>query len=457
MRLPLTSFLVLGAFWGGVGFLDADDAQKDANTIVFGPGFDLVEAIDALPEDAVVTIVIPNGDDVQKRATEALIEIPAGGTVQFEEGKYELTSGLQLRETEDVTIRGRGRDKTILNFAKQLSGTGGEGLLVKADGVTFVDLTVEETKGDAIKVEGSNRVVFRNVATLWHNEGNPKNGAYGLYPVQCKNVLIEDCLAVGASDAGIYVGQSENIVVRRSRAEKNVAGIEIENSKNADVYENEATNNSGGLLVFDLPALPSGNGGGHRIFRNKIHSNNHDNFAPPGNIVATVPPGTGLMVMATDDVEVFENVLENNQSANLSVISFLFTGRPVQDAKYDAYPERIYVHDNKFVNGGEKPAGNLKWLGELLGKPFPDILVDGLRNPKAISPGDQILILENNNDADYVNLRLDLLEDRSVLENPAKAAATFIAHAKKIERDAAALGGKGQTRAPVTLEGVSVE
>lgn len=34
-----------------------------------------------------------------------------------------------------------------------------------------------------------------------------------------------------------------------------MAGIEIENSLNAEVYENEATENTGGILVFDLPDL----------------------------------------------------------------------------------------------------------------------------------------------------------------------------------------------------------
>lgn len=71
----------------------------------------------------------------------------------------------------------------------------------------------------------------------------------------CTNVLIEGCTAIGASDAGIYVGQSKNIIVRNSRAYHNVAGIEIENSLMADVYDNESTENTGGVLVFDLPDL----------------------------------------------------------------------------------------------------------------------------------------------------------------------------------------------------------
>ena len=130
----------------------------------------------------------------------------------------------------------------------------------------------------------------------------------------CTDVLIEDCKVSGASDAGIYVGQSQNIVVRRNTVEKNVAGIEIENSTRADVYENLATDNSGGILVFTMPDLPTKDGRLCRVYHNKVMANNHDNFAPKGNIVATVPPGTGVMIMANDEVEVFDNTIEKNQT-----------------------------------------------------------------------------------------------------------------------------------------------
>src|SRR6185436_8691984 len=110
------------------------------------------------------------------------------------------------------------------------------------------------------------------------------------YPVLSEDVLIEDCVAIGASDAGIYVGQSKNIIVRGSRAERNVAGIEIENSVGADVYGNVATQNTGGILVFNLPDLELKNGHGTRVFKNEVFENNHPNFAPQGNIVASVPP-----------------------------------------------------------------------------------------------------------------------------------------------------------------------
>ena len=96
-----------------------------------------------------------------------------------------------------------------------------------------------------------------------------------MYPVQCQNVLIDGCEAIGASDAGIYVGQSHEIIVRNSRAYRNVAGIEIENSTMADVYNNIAEGNTGGILVFDLPGLIKKGGGNVRVYNNKIRNNNY--------------------------------------------------------------------------------------------------------------------------------------------------------------------------------------
>ena len=89
-------------------------------------------------------------------------------------------------------------------------------------------------------MKGVDGISFIRVRTEWTGGVSSDNGAYGLYPVESKNVLIDSCVAIGASDAGIYVGQSENIIVKNSRAEFNVAGIEIENSYYADVFDNHA-------------------------------------------------------------------------------------------------------------------------------------------------------------------------------------------------------------------------
>jgi parallel beta-helix repeat protein len=247
-------------------------------------------------------IVIKPGESAQKEAQTALINAAPGDVIEFADGDFHFQQTLSLDGVSGVTIRGRGRDKTRLNFKDQVAGAGAEGILVKAGNFTIEDLTVQDTRGDAIKVEGVKGVTFRNLLVEWTRGPHPDNGAYGVYPVLCEDVLIEDCRVTDCSDAGVYVGQSKNIIVRRNQAERNVAGIEIENTVGADVYDNVATNNAGGLLVFSLPGLKQKNGSKCRVFNNQIIANNHQNFAKPGNIVATVPPGSGVIIMANNAI-----------------------------------------------------------------------------------------------------------------------------------------------------------
>ncbi len=336
------------------------------------------------------TIRVDVGPDAQKRAQTALINAKPGETIEFGAGKFDFDSTLSLEDVSHITIRGQGPDKTILSFANQQQGTGGEGLRIKCkEDILVENLAVEDAKGDAVKVQDTKKVIFRNVRAEWTGGPKETNGAYGLYPVLCSDVVIEDCIAIGASDAGVYVGQSENIIVRRCRAEKNVAGIEIENSVNADVYENTAIDNTGGILVFSLPDLPKKDGRSCRVFNNKVVENNHANFAPKGNIVATVPPGTGMMIMANDQVELFGNTVEKNNSTGLLVVSYLINQKPLKDEQYDPYCEAIYVHDNKFAENGQSPGGDLGGiLGKIVGTPFPDIMYDGMRDPKKLVEGE---------------------------------------------------------------------
>ena len=186
------------------------------------------------------TFYIDSGPNSQEEVQEALILANPGDTVVLKEGRYEFTDGLSL-DVDNVILRGEGMDKTILSFSNQQSGA--QGLLVTSDGVILKDFAVENAKGDAIKVIGVEGIYMVNLKTEWTGGPKPTNGAYGLYPVESKNVLIDGCVAIGASDAGIYVGQSQQIIVRNSSAHYNVAGIEIENSYFADVYNNLASHN----------------------------------------------------------------------------------------------------------------------------------------------------------------------------------------------------------------------
>ena len=339
-------------------------------------------------------------------------------------------------------------DKTLLSFKKQ--DTGKHGLLVTRGKFRIEDLTLQDSKGDGLKINDAEDVAVRKVRACWTDGAKETNGAYGIYPVQCKNVLVEDCEAIGASDAGIYVGQSQNVIVRRCRAAENVAGIEIENCMDADVYENTVTDNAGGLLVFDLPGLQVKNGRRVRVHDNNIFRNNHANFAPKGNMVATVAPGTGAMIMATDQVEFFRNTIMDNDTYGLSIVSFTNTGKPVEDNAYDPFPEGIFVHDNDFKNCGNKPTGEMaEALAKLLGKPFPEIIYDGERNPAKLVDGklptELGFFVKNNGSAKFANLQMNAL--KLLQMDPSHGA-------PNIDRNTKAYEGTLPALEPVKLPGI---
>lgn len=337
-------------------------------------------------------------ENTEAEIQEAFILSEPGTTFEFAEGTYAFTLGLSI-DLDGAVVKGAGMDKTIFTFKDQDAGA--EGLLVTSDNVTLSDFAIEDAKGNAFKSNGTNNLTLRNLRTEWTGGPKATNGAYGLYPVSSSNVLIDGCVAIGASDAGIYVGQTKNVIVRNSRAEYNVAGIEIENCHGADVYDNIATNNTGGVLVFDLPGLPMQRGNHVRVFRNKIFNNDTPNFAPPGNIVAKVSRGTGLMIMSNSDVEVFENDIRDHRSYNLLVCSYLSSGEEIKDPNYYPYPEGIHIHKNTFGKGGWEPSEQLAQMtASMLGGTLPDITWDGFINEEilveGVLPADKRLYIANN-------------------------------------------------------------
>ena len=350
-------------------------------------------------------IFIEPSDNSQEEVQTALIELSSGDILTLSPGIFVFEDGLSL-DVDEVTVRGSGINETILDFKNQMSGA--QGLLVTSDRVTLKDFAVTDAKGDAIKVIGAEGISMINLKTEWTGGPKTTNGAYGLYPVESTDVLIDGCVAIGASDAGIYVGQSKNIIVRNSVAQYNVAGIEIENSYYADVYDNLASHNTGGILVFDLPDLPQQGGRHVRVFRNQVIDNDTDNFAPEGNIVGEVPRGTGIIIQANSDVEVFDNDISGNGTVNVSIVTY---SNETQDENYYPHPRSIQIHGNRFGEGGFDPdieTGELAAiLFELSGGNMPDIFWDGVLPTSQIifgQPDEERLILSNNGDATFLTI-----------------------------------------------------
>jgi len=356
---------------------------------------------------------LPVAQSVEETLRQQLATAKSGDVINIPAGTHNISRSLVMNAS-GVTISGagsgRGDNDTILSFKNQVAGA--EGMLLTGSDLTVTHLAIEDAKGDALKITDGSNITIRAVRTEWTGGPSTDNGAYGIYPVQTENLLVEDSVAIAASDAGIYVGQSKNIVVRNNIARDNVAGIEIENSTRADVYGNLTENNTGGILVFNMPDIPL-KGSHTRVYDNDVRANNLANFGAAGTPVSGVPAGSGVIINSNDYVEIFKNRIANNATANI-VISSYFSANYSSSLKvapeFDPYPENIYVYDNEFAPGGQKPdfpeldALRIAMFGE--DGAFPDVIWDGALNPELAVSGTiptGTVICINNGDAIMLN------------------------------------------------------
>ena len=344
------------------------------------------------------SFLIKPGETATTDMIAAMIQAAPGDVIEFDCGYFELTSSLQLTNTEDVLVKGCGKDKTVLSFK---NNNAPEGVLaVNVHGLTVQDLTVLDTGGNGFELRGVDHGTLRRVRAIWSSGGGrqsadpitaanyterldvpctdpatrnpdaPENsigadttspdytvsklsGRYGIYPVASENILVEDSESIGASDAGIYVGQTNNAIIKNSRAAFNVFGFEIENVQGGEYANNLAECNTGGFLIYDLDGLRQ-YGDRSRMYGNVSRNNNTYNFTS-GGIVGAVPPGSGMITLSYDRIDVFENTFQDNNTGGIIHASYeLFpegAGRP-EEKRIDWYTEGVHIFRNKFINNG---------------------------------------------------------------------------------------------------------
>ena len=311
---------------------------------------------EVVAERAPQTITVKAGESIQAAVDRArpgdLIEVMPG--IYKEEVKVDL---------DNITIRGVTSEipptdsagivrRPVFDGENKLS----DGVLVSGSSFVLENIDLRDYTANGVVAQHARNVTFRNLK-IEHT------GLYGVYPVSCTGVKIENCVATGIADAALYVGQSRDIIVRDSEAHDNVTGIEIENSINAIVENNYVHDNTGGILVFILPNNPSKAGRNCIVRNNRVINNNHVNFANPNSIVANVPPGTGVMIMAADNTEVTANEIRNNDCYGVAVFSLEVAFEKGTAFDVGPIPENNWIHGNTYSDNGHNPAGAVKRAG----------------------------------------------------------------------------------------------
>jgi parallel beta-helix repeat protein len=219
-------------------------------------------------------------------------------------------------------------------------------------GFTLTNVTVSGFDCDGVSLTGVTNFVLSHITAV-------NNGEYGLFPVLSANGVIQYSSASGSNDTGIYVGQSTNILVQGNSASNNTNGIEIENSTSVKAIFNTVHNNTVGILVDLVPGFPLAfEVSSHNLVANNlVFNNNRANSAPPGDIAAVEPPGTGIAIVGGDHNTVQGNLVFGNAFAGIAVLSgkdllALAPGTPSYPAGVDPNPDDTLIQNNVVLGNG---------------------------------------------------------------------------------------------------------
>jgi len=322
----------------------------------------LILVLAIAPVAHAATIVVRPGDSIQA----AIDAAPTGATIRVEPGTYhESTATRALTVTKD-RIRLVGAARPGRPVVLEASAGQTEGIWVSPDdslapvdverppcgesgqrlhgfelsGFTvqgFGDIGVYLTCVDAFRIA-------RNVVT--------DNGRYAIFPVRsARGRIARNTTARTRSDACLYTGQDERILVDDNQASDCEIGLQIENSSHVRFNRNVATGNTVGMVVDVIDERQVKVESDNVVTNNVLSDNNRMNTAPPGYETAMLPAGIGLVMDAPDRTLVAHNRITGSTFVGLTLVNFCI-GEPGgvcgPGLDIDPYPDRNRVVQNQF-------------------------------------------------------------------------------------------------------------
>jgi len=308
-------------------------------------------------------IIVHAGGSIQAAVDAA----KPGDIIQIEAGIYHEAVLVNKPGIQLIGLTGAANEGVII----ENPGDEDNGITVRSDGDGFVlkNVTIQNFEENGVFMIRVDNFLLSHVDTK-------NNGEYGLFPLFCKGGLIEHCSATGHTDTGLYIGQSENIILEYNVAFANVNGLEVENCSNVTVSKNQSYDNVCGVLVVLLPGLTTKTSTNIVISDNHVYGNNHINFAEPGGgFESFVPSGSGILVVGVDNVTVKDNNIKDNNFVGIATVSTLLLGAiaglpPEAFGDIEPNPDGAKIISNVLGNNGTAPPAGIPLPGV-------DLLWDG--------------------------------------------------------------------------------
>ena len=291
-------------------------------------------------------VVVKDGESIQAAVKAA----PAKTVIRVMPGTYKETVYVDKDDIRIIGVVEAGR-RPVLDGEGKLN----DAVLYSGNNFVVENLTIRNYKGNGIMGQAGNNFEIRNNVI-------EKSGVYGIFPQLGQNGVVEHNVVSGIADAAIYIGMSDNILVAHNDVYASVAGIEVENCRHVIVEGNYVHDNAGGLLAFVTPGLPIKTTQ-DVIFRNNfVIGNNHVNFGAPGSTVSGIPSGTGVLIMAADDVVLEDNIIVDNKVAGILITDHGHAANITVDPESDPNSDRVAVLNNLMMKNGYDTIQDVKAL-----------------------------------------------------------------------------------------------
>ncbi|WP_448211333.1 parallel beta-helix domain-containing protein [Colwellia sp. MEBiC06753] len=318
---------------GGASYSGGYDKNSDVDSSSTNSGTKSAVSARTTPGQ---THVVKDGESIM----EAVKAANPGDTIQVMPGTYHETVYIDKDDIHIIGVIQEGKRATMDGQGKL-----NDAILYSGNNIIVQNMMITKYKGNAIMGQAGNNFEIRDNIIV-------DTGVYGIFPQLGKNGIVEGNVISGIEDAAIYVGMSDNIHVSRNEVFDSVAGIEIENSRHAIVENNYVHNNTGGILAFITPGLPIKTTFDVIIRDNFIVNNNTKNFGAPGSTVAGIPAGTGILIMAADEVIVEDNIITGNKTAGIIITDHENAPNTTIDPEADSKPDKIMILNNLMMNNG---------------------------------------------------------------------------------------------------------
>jgi parallel beta-helix repeat protein len=291
-------------------------------------------------------IIVHAGSSIQAAVDAA----QPGYIIKIEAGVYNEAVHVEKANIKIIGLSHTGSDVIIQNPGDEENGIT---VTDAGDGFLLRNVTVQNFEENGVYLDSVDGFSLIHVATI-------SNGEYGLFPLHCSNGTISHCSATRHTDTGIYVGQSNNVTMESNTAFGNVIGMEAENSDDIEVTHNQSYDNCTGIMVDLLPQKDIKTSNNVHVSGNHVYNNNHINFGEEGSLESVVPVGIGILILGTDNTQVDNNNVTDNNFTGIVVFSTLVLGElaglpPEYFADIEPNPDGAYIFKNQAKRNGSAP------------------------------------------------------------------------------------------------------